>query len=288
MTRRHGVVDSAAGLVPFGHLGWGYRDRSDFLARAAEYIADGLSRNQWVEYVGAGSREQLRAELESISGLGDTGDVKVTPAPEFYNVPAGADVVDPEIAVATRVAAVQDAITLGYTGFRAIVDATAVTAGPDQRDAFARFEFLIDQKMATLPVSALCAYDVSRLAGDAAGLVCLHPLVGTRAPTFRIYAEPGADFVLDGEVDAAGARSFSTTLQRIWPVLGTGDVVIDTSGLQFISHRELLALDGLARRDGRRIVLRDCAAVLTRLAGLLELTNIGLEPASDRVSSQRG
>ena len=42
MSRHHGVVDSAGGLDPFGHLGWGYRSRPEFLARAAEYIADGL------------------------------------------------------------------------------------------------------------------------------------------------------------------------------------------------------------------------------------------------------
>ena len=69
MSRRHGVVDSAGGLIPFGHLGWGYRDRSEFLTRAAEYITDGLIQNQWVEFVGDGSPDQLRAELDSIAGL---------------------------------------------------------------------------------------------------------------------------------------------------------------------------------------------------------------------------
>ena len=281
MSRRHGVVDSAGGLIPFGHLGWGYRDRSEFLTRAAEYIADGLIQNQWVEYVGVGSRDQLRAELDSIAGLADTSDIKVTPAPEFYNVADGGDVVDPGAAVAARVAAVENAIALGYSGFRAVVDVTAMAARPEQRDAFAQFEFLIDQAMATLPVSALCAYDIGRLADEAAGLLCLHPLVGPSAPTFRIYTESDADFALDGEIDAASATTFSTALQRIWPVAGSGELVIDARGLGFISHRELAGLDRLARRDDRAVLLRGCAPVLTRLAELLGLTNIRMEPAHE-------
>jgi hypothetical protein len=36
MRRRHAVLDSAAALTPFGHAGWGYRDRGEFFSRAAE------------------------------------------------------------------------------------------------------------------------------------------------------------------------------------------------------------------------------------------------------------
>lgn len=283
MTRHHGVVESAGGLIPFGHLGWGYRHRSEFLARAAEYIADGLAQNQWLEYVGAGSREQLRAELDTLPV--DTSDVKATPALEFYGVPAGIDIVDPAVAVATRVEAVAEAIAQGYTGFRAIVDATAVTRRPDQRDAFARFEFLIDQKMALFPVSALCAYDTSRLGEEASGLICLHPLVNADAPAFRLYSEPDVTFVLDGEIDAAEADTFITTLQRIWPVAGDRDLVVDAGGLEFISHQQLLALDGVAQRHGRQIVLRRCRPVLTRLGGLLDLGALRLE-ADPQLSSR--
>lgn len=282
MKRHHGVVDSAGGLIPFGHLGWGYRDRAEFLSRAGEYIADGQTLNQWVEYVGAGTREQLRAELDTVPGIADTGDVRVTPVLEFYAVADGSDTVDPDIAVATRVAAVHEAIEQGYTGFRAIVDATAVTMRPDQRDAFARFEFLIDQKMATLPVSALCAYDTTQLPEEASGLICLHPLVNRGASAFRLYAESGAAFALEGEIDAANAETLTTVLERIWPVAGrsgSGDLVIDAGSLEFISHRELLTLDRFARRDDRQVTLRGSSPVVARLARLLDLTNLHLEHA---------
>lgn len=277
--RRHGVVDSAVGLIPFGHLGWGYHQRSEFLCRAAEYIADGLAEHQWVEYVGDGSPEQLRAELTTLPGSFDISRVHVIPALEFYGVSSG-DVVDPDVAVDTRVAAVHQAVADGYTGFRAIVDATAVVRREEQRDAFARFEFLIDEKMAVLPVSALCAYDMTRLDDDASGLVCLHPLVGEGAPAFRIYAEPGAAFALDGEIDAVDAQIFTTTLRRIWRLADGDELVVDARNLAFIDHQQLLALDRLARADSRQVLLRGGPAIISRLIGLLNLTNVRVDPLS--------
>ncbi|MGH3971195.1 MAG: MEDS domain-containing protein [Mycobacterium sp.] len=258
--RTQGVVASTAGLSPFGHLGWGYRGRAEFLARAAEYIADGLDQHQWVEYVGEGSREQLHAELAAMPGItdrSDAGDIKVTPALEFYAAPADSEVVDPDVAVATRVAAVEKAITDGYTGFRAVCDATAVTRTPAQRDAFACFEFLIDQQMAVLPASALCAYDLDQLGEHAAGLICLHPFVGHGAPSFRLYAQPGTGFALSGDLNAGTNELFTVTLQRTWPLTTLDEpLVIDAEELEFITHHQLLALDHRARSDGRQVVLR--------------------------------
>lgn len=277
MTRRHGAVATAAGLAPFGHLGWGYHTRDEFRSCAAEYIADGLAHHQWVEFVGEGTHAELRAELAAL-GLADTSEVKVSTPREFYRIPDGTDIVDPETAVATRSAAVQTAIDQGYSGFRAIVDATAVSRRPEQRDAFARFEFLIDQQMAVLPVTALCAYDLSQLDADAASLVCLHPLVDQQAPIFRIYAEPGCDFALDGELDAAVDEVFTTALRRIWPLL-SGDVVVDAENLHYIGHQQLLAIDGKARAEGRRVVLRTGPVPLSRLARMLELTNLSVDEA---------
>lgn len=275
MTRQQGVVRSAAGLIPFGHLGWGFRDRREFLSRAAEYIADGLARNQWVEFAGSGDRKQLRAELEMLRGVVDIDRIAaVTPALEFYGVPEGSDIVDPEIAVATRAAVLRKALDLGYTGVRAIVDATSVAERPDQREAFAHFEFLTDRRMAQFPVSALCAYDLTRLDADAASLICLHPLVDENAPTFRIFTESGADFALAGEIDASCAPAFTTAIRRICPLIAHDEVVIDAHDLDYISHRQLLELDHCARSEERQIVLRSDQPILSRLAQLLDLSNI--------------
>ena len=281
MRRRQGVVATAGGLIPFGHLGWGYHDRDEFRLRAAEYIADGLAQHQWVEYVGAGSREELRAELATLPGLADISGIKVTPTLEFYNVAAGSDIVDPQIAVATRVAAVETAIQRGYTGFRAISDVTPVAGRPEQRDAFARFEFLIDQKMAAFPVSALCAYDLGQLDGDASSLICLHPLASRSAPNFRLYAHPGTGFALAGELDAATDHAFSTALQRVWPLASGDTIVIDAHDVEFIGHRQLAILEHCGRADGRRVVVQTKQPILARLAEMLELTYVRVESTDD-------
>lgn len=58
--RTAGVVDSARGLLPHGHLCWAYQDRAEFQVRALEYMTDGIALGQWIEYVGSGSGEALR------------------------------------------------------------------------------------------------------------------------------------------------------------------------------------------------------------------------------------
>lgn len=35
----------------FGHIGWQYQERDDFLCRAAEYLAIGLNLDQQMVYV---------------------------------------------------------------------------------------------------------------------------------------------------------------------------------------------------------------------------------------------
>lgn len=287
MTTRHGVVDTAAGLVPFGHLGWGYRAKSDFLTGAAQYIADGLAQHQWIQYVGPASAEALRAELDTLPV--DTSEVTVTPATEFYGVDDLRDVVDPDTALDLRADTLDAALAAGYSGVRIVADPSAVNARPEQRDAFARLEFLIDQRMADTPITALCAYDISRL-GDAAGeLICLHPIVSRQAPSFRVYAAQGAAFALGGDVDPACAEAFATTLQRIWAVAGEQSVIVDISGVTFISHRELLTIDDLARRDERQVVMRGSSPIVSRLVPLLELTNVRLEgsPCGHRTVPER-
>lgn len=281
MIRQQGIVGSAAGLIPFGHLGWGYRDRADFLARAAEYLADGLAQNQWVEYVGAGSRDELQAELTTLPGIGRDNDIKVTPTRKFYAVPDGGDIIDPDLSVAKHVAAVENALAQGYTGFRTISDVTTVARRPEQRNALARFEFLIDQQMAVLPFSAFCAYNTAELAGHAGALLCLHPLIGGCFPMFRLFAQPGTSFALTGEIDTASDETFTAALHHIWPLLTEDKMIIDARRLEYIGHQQLLTLDDLARADGRQVVLRTGQPIPIRLVDLLGLTHVRAELPDD-------
>ena len=105
-------------------------------------------------------------------------------------------------------------------------------------------------------------------------LICLHPFVRKGPVSFRIYAEGDNGFAIAGEIDAAGHEVFTTALQRIWP-LATGDkLVIDAHQLDFITHRELFAIERLSAADGRPVVLRTNRRTLVRLAGLLQLENV--------------
>ncbi|GBE65441.1 hypothetical protein MFM001_19030 [Mycobacterium sp. MFM001] len=279
MTRRHGEVTSAAGLNPLGHVAWGYRGRSEFLRRAAEYIADGLARNQRILYACDASAAALRTELDEM-GFADavrTGQIAVTPVREHYRFVPGTDIVDAEATVADGVAAMKFVVGTGCSGCRAVVDGAVLVRTPEQRAAFARLEYLVDQKMAVLPFGALCAYDLGILGDTAKELMCLHPMVNAGAVGFRIYAEQGIDFALAGELDAADGEAFNTALQRIWPLAAGDEVVVDARALDFVTHPQLVAMDRLAAADGRQVVLQTDRRMVARLAELLELSNLRVE-----------
>lgn len=284
MTRGHGVIEPAARLIPLGHLGLGFADSGEFFGCAAEYIADGLDQNQLVKYVGAGDRKALRAELESMPGIGDrfdVGEIKVSSTHDCYAFCPGTDVVDPEASVAKYVWAAENAIARGYTGFRAVVDVTPVARRREQRDALARLEYLVDQEMAVRPVSALCAYNVTQLGATAAELICLHPFATQGVSTFQVYAEREVECALTGEIDAASEELFTMTLRRIWPRPADETVVIDAGGLEFIDHRQLRNLDHYAHSAGRQVILCTDQHIVVRLAGLLDLTNVTVQARSD-------
>jgi MEDS: MEthanogen/methylotroph, DcmR Sensory domain len=283
MMRLHGVLDSAAGLTPFGHLAWGYRGRAEFLSRAAEYIADGLRLHQYVAYAGEGTREALRSELAEMPGIGeylDSGSIEATPAEDHYVYLPGSDVIDADESVVKYLAAVDRAIAEGYNGFRAVSDLTQVARTPEQRDALARLEYRIDQQMAMLPLSAFCGYDVGNLGATADELICLHPFVSKGSVTFRLYADPEADvdFAISGEIDAAANKLFDTTLQRIWPLESSHTLHIGAQELRFISHEPMFNLEERARDQDRKVVLSTNQPAISRLVDVLDLIHVRATP----------
>jgi len=287
VTRLHGAVDSAAGVVPFGHMGWGFRNRAEFLTRAGEYIADGLRQHQLVAYVGEATTEQLKAELLSmpqLTGLPGRNEIAVFSAADYYPFVPGTDVLDAEEAVRRYLATAEDAVARGYTGFRAVVDVTSVARTIVQREALTRLEFQVDQQMAVLPFSALCAYNVAELGAAAAEVICLHPFVNAAAVGFQVFADPltAISLVLTGELDASNRSAFAATLERIWPTSKGTTLHIDASGLTFIDHRSLMVLDNVARRHRQTAVLHTGALVPARLIELLDLTAVSVVAAPER------
>lgn len=276
--RRHGVLSAAAGLGPFAHQGWGYRGQEEFRARAAECIADGLTANQCIEYVADRDCQSLRADLADI-GFDDavkSGRIHVTPAEDFFVFAAGG-AVDPHAMIGKRLAATEHAISTGYSGLRAVVDDTSVARTPEQREALACFEHLLDREMLASPSSALCAYDTTVLHDAAGELICLHPFVGGGAVGFRLFADEDAGFALAGEIDVTDSDTFVTAVGRVLTLPARGALIVDAYGLDFTTHHQLLALDRHARTAHRQVVLRTGQPVIGRLARLLELTNVSVE-----------
>lgn len=295
--RLTGLVDSARGLTPHGHLCWTYQDRAEFRKCAGEYAADALGEGQWVEYVGAGTPGQLRAELTDLDGVDEAaaasdGDIGVMPVEDFYAFTGHTDVIDPEASVTKRVTATEKALAAGYTGFRAVVDSTPVARTPEQRATLAQFEYLVDRKMAILPLSALCAYNAAELGAAAvAEFACLHPLASPGSTPFRLYADPEADGALAGEIDLGSAELFATTLgQTVRGSAGSApaadgeqDVHLDVSQLGFIDvpgTRALVqAAEGL---ESGRLVLHGAGYVprtVLRVSGWDQLADVVVEDA---------
>jgi anti-anti-sigma factor len=277
--RRNGEVASARGLLPTGHVGWGYRGQCELLERSAEFFADGLAEGQWVELVGEGGRDGLAARVAYFPG-GERGLAEgratVTPVEDFY-VLAREGVVDPAASVVRRAAGTRRALERGFSGFRTIVDATAVSRTAEGRDAFARFERLWDARMSVLPVSALCAYDLDELGAVADELICLHPLSGPGPEVgFRMFSlDGGATLGLAGDLDLSSRSLLRATLARL---LGDPDITVrlDLSAVRFVEHAALQALDELARQRGRSMTLAGSSPVVARLVRLLGLEHLSV------------
>ncbi|MBO0731115.1 MAG: MEDS domain-containing protein [Acidimicrobiaceae bacterium] len=277
-------MHSARGLLPVGHLCWGFADRAEFDARSAEYLADGLAAGQWIVYVGDGDAGSLRREFGRFDGgqqALDAGRAVVCVIDDFQRFTGPGRVVDPEPSVEVQVTAAKKALTDGFTGVRAIVDGTPLARTPEQRESLARLEHLLDRKMSVLPMSALCAYDVSELGPSVvAELSCLHPFVGEGSTQFRLYADEDTGLALAGEMDWVCHELFAATVSRIVslsePAENRGVLDLDVGGVTFVDHHALLALDAAARARNTQVVLHSAAPIFRRLTGLLACTNLCL------------
>lgn len=260
-----------------GHVCWIYDDPVAFRQRASEFLAEGLGAGQRLLYTARSASAHLHEvdELAAADARIDRGSVTACSVDDLYITD---EVVDPSAQVAAYAAATREALEMGYTGLRVVVDATDLVATPAQRHAFACYEHLVDRFMVDHPLSAMCAYDTRSLGADAAvELACLHPSEPSHAAPFRWYAAREVDVELVGDVDVTAAELFDSTLERTVPLWERSRPVVDASGLTFIDHRGLLALERHARRNDVELVLRTEIPVVPRLIDLLGLGAVRLE-----------
>jgi hypothetical protein len=258
--RSHGVAQSAAGFVQFTHLAWAYHYNEELAARAIEYAEDGIAAGQYVELVGLGSIEELHGPLRRVTRSStvrralESGQAGIRDTAGFYQL-AG-DVVDAEASVARQVAASADACAAGLNGYRFVVDCTAAARTRQQRDAFARYDHLLDRQIIQEPIAALCAYNMRAIGLLAvAELACMHPCASPRATPFQLYAEHDAAFGLAGTLSDGAVPLLLAALRRLGEPTGS-ELVIDARSAAYIGRQALAALSTYAQEMNVTAVLR--------------------------------
>jgi hypothetical protein len=265
-----GAGGSAGGAGQTGRAGhecWSFDDQRQFDAFARKCVQAGLEAGEQVWYV-PGRFSEVGAE-----SLPSGGAVRVISFEEAY---AGNRAVDPAGQVAAYTAATEQALAAGFTGFRVVADVTSLVRTDEQRDAFARYEYMVGRYMLNSAMTAVCAYDRRELGDRAvAELACLHESSHAVGVTFQLHSgATTAEAVLDGEVED---DLFAEALGRTDLAAADGEVVVDATGLRFVDHRALIALDRHAEARGMIAVVRTPLGVAARLAGLLELTHVRVE-----------
>lgn len=273
-----GVIDTVRGFSVHDHLCWAYHDRGEFRSRAVEFLADGLARGQRLSYIASGDEAALWNDLVDLNGLDQArqaGAIQVQPLELTYR--SGA-VIDPDDQLRACTAATEAALAAGFTGLRVASDVTPLVGTPEQLDAVARYEHLVDRYMTSGPLSALCAYNRAELDWETIEQVaCLHPRVNETATPFRLHASTRAAAALSGDLDLASRCLFPLTLRRTDLRPTAGELVIDATELTFIDHRGLLALAEYARSRDATVVLRASLTTAARIIEVLDLKDVRVE-----------
>lgn len=273
--RTAGVVTGARDLGPHDHCCWAFSEAADFHARAAEFLADGLRLGLKLLYMGSGPVDELARHLHGLDGLDAllaSGRLVLSSLDEEY---AAGACVDPPAQVAHFGRLADEAVAEGYAGMRAAADVTALVRTPEQLDAFARYEHLVDRHMASHPVSGMCGYDIRAVGAKVVEqLACLHPLASSGSAPFRLFDAGLGRLGLAGEFDHWSLELLDTTLDRIPPVDGSGALAVDVSAVEFADHRLLFALARHAERRGVRVDLVSPPPMLERVASMLDVPGV--------------
>jgi hypothetical protein len=270
-TRRRGEVTSALGLGGNGHACWGFADEATFHHAAVDFLLDGLRLGQRVLYVSSEQREVQRAALSPLGDIDDMlrrGELSLAHIDEIYDPGP----VDTTVQLARYAAQTDQALCDGYTGLRAVANATSLVADPARHEAHDRWESVADRYMASHPLAALCGYDENAVPDELlADLQCVHPAShdGEHRLPFRLAYLGDDTLALEGEID-----TFSTNdLQRILATVLTETsepTALDLQALRFINHRALIVLNDYTSKHA--IPLRSMPAIARQLGELLELS----------------
>ncbi|MFI9005683.1 MEDS domain-containing protein [Actinosynnema sp. NPDC053489] len=279
--RESGFVDRVGGLGLHDHVCWRYTARHEFHHSAREFLVDGLRRGLQVWYVATGATADLAADLRGGDALDAglrTGAARVVSLDDTYPVGTA---VEPAAQVRAYADATGAALAAGFAGLRVAADCTPLVRTPEQLDAFARYEHLIDRYMVERPFSALCAYSATEVDEEAFPQVaCMHPGANDASPGFRLHAAADHVTALGGELDPANEDLFALALERSDPRPRDGRWVVDARAVEFLDHRALIRLSAHAAELGAAVVLRTSWSGAATLVELLGLPDISVESAA--------
>src|SRR4051794_8017443 len=250
------LVPAPTGRLRGDHLCWPFRRPDELVAAARAYVAEGLTRNEQVAYLGEGRQRDLRRQLAGIPGVDDYVDRGQLRVVDARTLAAGDPPGEPAEELGDLAAMTQQSLDAGYAGLRMIADDTVRLRDPQRRAQHVHLEHLIDRFCLDHAFTGLCAYDVTVLGEDVvAEVACVHTLArGTLSP-FQLHATPRANVALAASVDTFSIGPLATALQRIGaPPLGE-QVLIAPSPLDFTAPRALLRRDQYATRRWATLVL---------------------------------
>ena len=154
---------------------------------------------------------------------------------------------------------------------------TNLVRAPDQYDAFARCEFLLERYSSRHPLSAMCEY--RRDLGDAVTqFACMHAAVPPGLTPFQVFACDDGAVGLLGEFDQASQIAFGRALQSIQPAPDDTRLIFDMSAVRFMDHHALAALDSYAQKCQVPVCVRSMPRIARRLARILGLEHLGSVP----------
>lgn len=148
-------VGDAASSWPAGHVGWVFAGVPSFEGAVARFLAEGVPRGERLIFVADDP-----AAARWPKALLDGGRLVVASVAETYGTQR---VVDPKAQQRTFAEWLAGALDDGFSGIRVAGDNTSLIATPERLHAWVRWEGIADQFVAENPVTALCAFDRTRV-----------------------------------------------------------------------------------------------------------------------------
>lgn len=263
--RRHVVTADPSAVRAQDHTSWCGHGPHELHRVAARTFSSARVRNERLLLVADAPRTDWLDGLADADVLVERGILQLTTVDEAY-----ANAEDPAAQRAQFDQLVEQAIADGYSGLCVVGDNSRLIGGTDEDfDAWLSWEATADQMQATRPLTGLCYFDLDQVPSSRLTELAAMHLVrseGFPEPPFQIFFDDGA-LRLRGELDSFVADALGRV---VGAALDAAHYELDISGVTFINHRALIALEHVAR-TGSPVRLRGARPVVRRIWEMVDL-----------------